>query len=87
MIEGSFRMETIEKIRTFIVSNFFIPDPAALNDDASLLESGVVDSTGVLELIAFLEDTFAISVDDAEMSPENLGSITRINAYLAGKRG
>ena len=57
-----------------------------LNDDASLMEQGIVDSTGVLELIGFLERTFGISVADTETVPENLDSIARIVAYVQRKR-
>lgn len=73
-------------LRDFIASNFYVPDPAALSEDASLLDSGVIDSTGVLELIGFLEETFAIKVEDTEMTPENLDSIERISAFVTRKK-
>jgi acyl carrier protein len=75
------------KIRQFIVSNFYVPVAAELTDDASLLDRGIIDSTGVLELIGFLEDTFGIKVEDAEMIPENLDSIGRIAAFVTLKKG
>ncbi len=79
-------MELREQIRTFITSDFFLPDSSVLADDTSLLDQGIIDSTGVLEVILFLEDTFSISVEDAEVLPENLDSIDRISAYVARKR-
>ncbi len=78
-------MDAMQQIRHFIVTNFYIPDPAALTDDALLLERGVIDSTGILEVISFLEDTFQLKVTDAEMVPENLGSIVRIGDYVKRK--
>jgi acyl carrier protein len=79
-------MESLRKqVRDFIATNFYLPDPAALSDDASLIDIGVIDSTGVLEVISFLESTFDITVEEAEMVPENLDSISRIVSYLGHK--
>jgi acyl carrier protein len=50
------------------------------------LESGIIDSTGVIEVISFIEETFKVTVDDAEMIPENLDSIAKIDAYVSRKR-
>lgn len=81
-------MTTIhEQVRTFILSNFYVADPAMVNDTSSLLDAGIIDSTGVLEVIGFIEDTFAITVADSEMLPENLDSIERIAAFVTHKRG
>lgn len=77
---------TAQTIRDFIVRQFYVPDATALSDDQSLLDSGIVDSTGVFDLIAFLETTFHIKVQDAEMVPENLDSIAHMTAYVARKR-
>lgn len=75
-----------QKIRQFITDNFlFREDRASLTDSESLLEAGVIDSTGVLELVAFLETGFGIAVRDAEMVPENLDSISRIAGYVGRK--
>jgi len=73
------------KLRTFIESNFYVPEGDPLPDDGSLLDRGVVDSTGVLELIGFLQDEFGIEVADSEMIPDNLDSIARIEAYVGRK--
>lgn len=78
---------TKEKIRQFVTTNFYVADPAALQDGESLLDSGIVDSTGVLEVIGFLEETFGIKVEDREMLPENLDSIERIAAFVTRKKG
>lgn len=74
-------------VRTFIVKNFYVADPAGLADDASLLDKGVIDSTGVLEVVAHLEEKYGIKVDDAELLPENLDSITRIASFVEKKKG
>ena len=74
-------------IRTFIIDNFLFGDAShVLADDTSLINNGLVDSTGVLELVFFLETTFGISVDDAEMVPENLESIGAMARYIETKR-
>ncbi len=80
-------MELKEQVRQFIVSNFYVADPASLNDDASLLDAGIVDSTGVLEVITFIEGTFGITVEDSEMLPENLDAVNRITAFVQKKKG
>jgi len=80
-------MPTREQVRQFVIQNFYVADPGQLPDDASLLERGVIDSTGVLEVIAFIERTFAVRVEDEEMLPENLDSIERIAAFVDRKKG
>lgn len=72
-------------IRDFITTNFYVADDSSLTDDTSLLESGTVDSTGVLEIISFLEERFEIKVADAEMVPDNLDSIGKIASFLSRK--
>jgi acyl carrier protein len=78
-------MYDTQPIKHFIVENFYVPDAATLRDDASLIESGIVDSTGVLEVIAFLERRYAIQVGDDEIVPENLDSVARIAEFVARK--
>ena len=76
----------IEKIRAFIFSNFlFDADQGALENDASFLEQGIIDSTGVLELVEWLEETFSIKVEDDELIPENLDSVNRLGQFIARK--
>lgn len=79
-------MEIKDQIRQFIISNFYVADAAALKDEQSLLDAGIVDSTGVLEVISFVEREFSITVADAEMVPENLDSITNITSFVQKKK-
>lgn len=77
----------LQTVRDFIADNFlFRAENEALGDDQSLLDSGIVDSTGVLEIIAFLEQTYEISIADSEIVPENLDSVGRIADYVERKR-
>jgi acyl carrier protein len=80
-------MEQIRReLRQFIVTNFLLEDDdAGLADDASFLEQGLVDSTGVLELVSFLERRYAITLDDADLVPDNLDSIENLTAFLERK--
>ncbi|MBU1057110.1 MAG: acyl carrier protein [Proteobacteria bacterium] len=74
------------KIRTFIFDNFlFDAEEDALENDTSFLEQGIIDSTGVLELVDWLEEEFAISVADEELVPENLDSVNLLSAYITRK--
>jgi len=73
-------------VRRFIGENFLFRDPGeAVAPDGSLLDAGIIDSTGVLELVSFLETTFGIEVRDDEMLPENLDSIRAITRYVSRK--
>jgi acyl carrier protein len=75
-----------QQIRDFVTSNFYVADPKTLEDRTSLLDQGIIDSTGVLEVIMFIESTFGVTVEDSEMLPENLDSIERIAAFVARKQ-
>ena len=79
-------MEVKEQVRTFVRTNFYVPETVALSDNASLLEQGIIDSTGVLELVTFIEDSFGITIDDAEMVPQNLDSVERIASFVGRKQ-
>lgn len=75
-----------EQIRAFIVESFLFGDTSrTLSDDDSLIENDIVDSTGILELVSFVEDSFGITVADAEILPSNFDSISKVAAYIAGK--
>lgn len=74
------------RIRQFILDNFYIRDPAEIGDDTLLVTNGIVDSTGMLEVIAFLEEQFGVQVTDEETTPENLDSIDRMAAFIARKQ-
>jgi acyl carrier protein len=79
-------MSAEKQIRNFVLENYlFTDDQSALDNEDSFLEKGILDSTGILEVIYFLEDEFGISVEDEEMIPENLDSVSRIVAYLGEK--
>ena len=78
--------DTKREIRTFIVETFLFGQDSGLTEDTSFLEQGIVDSTGVLELVAHLEKTYNIKVKDEELIPDNLDSINSIASFLAGKR-
>lgn len=79
-------MSTKDKVREYILENYlFTDDSSALSDSDSFLDKGIIDSTGILEVIYFLEDEFGVSVDDEEMIPENLDSVDNIVAYLEKK--
>ena len=78
-------MTSQQRVKQFIVDNFYVSDAAALRDDTSLIEGGYVDSTGMLELIDFLEKAFAISIAENETVPENLETIDRIVAFVGRK--
>lgn len=72
-------------IRAFIVENFLFGEKNSLKDDTRLLNEGILDSTGVLELVGFLEDQFRITVDDEDFLPENSESIEKIEVYITRK--
>lgn len=75
------------QIRAFIVENFLFGDEDyALGDDLSLVENDIVDSTGILEMVSFLEERFGISVADADIVPANLDSVARIAAFVTQKQ-
>jgi len=78
-------MEHKQVIRDFVVENFLFGEANGLKDDTSFLEEGIIDSTGILELVTYLEDEFSITVEDEELIPENLDSIDNVAAYLGRK--
>lgn len=79
-------MDIKNEVRQFIVKHFYVANPGSLSDELSLLENGIIDSTGVLEVISFIEATFGVAVEDDEMLPDNLDSIARIAAFVARKQ-
>jgi len=78
-------------LRKFIVDNFsYGRDDVEFADDESLLEKGLIDSTGVLELVTFLETTYKIQIEDEELIPDNLDSVEKIIRFVdqkAAKKG
>ncbi len=72
-------------IRSFVVENFLFGDDRGLQDDVSFLTSGIVDSTGMNELILFLEENYGIKVEPEEMVPENLDGVSRAAQFVSRK--
>lgn len=88
MLVSSEPLNTYRKqVRSFLVSNFYVAEANLLEVDASLLDQGIIDSTGVLEVIGFIEETFGITVEDDELLPENLDSIDGIVQFVIRKKG
>jgi acyl carrier protein len=80
-------MEEIkEKIKEFIIENFLFGEGNELKDDMSFLENGIIDSTGVLELVEFIENTFSISIEDEDLVPENLDSLQKVTDFINSKK-
>jgi len=75
-----------QRVRAFLVDSFLLGDDDGFSNDESLLDSGIVDSTGVMEVVSFLEESFAITVDDDELVAENLDSVERLAAFVQRKR-
>jgi acyl carrier protein len=83
-------MESIEQVRSqlkeFIRSNFLLgKDNASMKDSDSFIDTGIVDSTGVLEIVEFLQEKFAVKVSDDELIPENLDSVDCLVAFVGRK--
>jgi acyl carrier protein len=75
------------EVKKFIARNFlFSDDASAVREDQSLMSSGTLDSTGILELIMFVEERFGLKVADEEMLPENFDSVNAIASFIARKR-
>jgi acyl carrier protein len=79
-------MDTIEqRLRDYIAKNFLFRDDYKFSDDDSFLDMGIIDSTGILELISMLEETYSIRVEDADLVPDNLDSITALGRFVRAK--
>lgn len=74
-----------QELRKFVIDNYLFGRDVGFSDDDSFLEKRIIDSTGVLELVSFLESTYGIEVKDEELLPENLDSINNLARYLEGK--
>ena len=80
-------MSIEQKVKEFILDNFlFTDDNSALANEDSFLDKGIIDSTGIMEVIMFIEEQFGISVSDEEMIPDNLDSIKNIVRYINEKQ-
>lgn len=79
-------MSVSDQIRSHVLDNFlFTRDQGRLKNDASFLEEGIVDSTGVLELVMFVEENFDITVEDEEILPDNFDSVNALAGYVQAK--
>lgn len=78
-------MSIESKIRAYVAENFLFGDAAQLDVNDSFLDKGIIDSTGILEIVMFLEENFGIKVADSEMLPENLDSIANITRFIEKK--
>lgn len=76
-----------ESIKNFLVETFFLDlDTIELNDDTSFLDSGIIDSTGIMEVISHVEENYDITIEDDEMIPENLDSLNNLENFIGKKR-
>jgi acyl carrier protein len=80
-------MNAAETVRKFIIDQFLFGEDDGFSDDASFMDTGLIDSMGIMELVAFLEKTFQIKIEDHELVPRNLDSLTQIRAFLESKTG
>jgi acyl carrier protein len=81
-------MSTIEQeVREFLRDTLFIPDADGLSDDDSFLELGILDSMGILHLIAFVEEKYGIHAEDSELVTDNWDSVSRMSRYIRSKSG
>ena len=77
-----------EVLRNFIVENFLLSAGLdAFKNDDSFMEKGIIDSTGMLELLEFIEETFSIRVEDEEVIPDNLDSLNKLKSFIKRKTG
>lgn len=80
--------EIMKSVNQFIVDNFmFGNESETIAKDDSFMENGIIDSTGILELIDFTEETYGISIEDNELIPENLDSLNNISRFILLKKG
>jgi acyl carrier protein len=81
-------MENIvkQRLREFVAENFYLADLATFDDASSFLDRGVIDSTGVLELVTFVEGEYGISVADEEIVPANFDTVNALAGFVARKK-
>jgi acyl carrier protein len=78
-------MDYLETVKAYVVENFLFGDDSRINPETDFLENGILDSTGVLELVGFLEEKFGIQVEDDELVPDNMNSLEKITLYISRK--
>jgi acyl carrier protein len=78
-------MDVLNTVQNFIVENFLFDEKGNLNEDTALLESGIIDSTGILELVNFIEETYDFKIENDELLPENMNSLNKIEQFIQRK--
>jgi acyl carrier protein len=79
-------MNVQSDIREYIVDTFLFGEDDALTDESSFLAEGIIDSTGIMQLVSFLQDHYRITIEDEELVPDNLDSIQKITRFIEDKR-
>ncbi len=79
-------MEYIPTIREFVVENFLFGDGAHVSNDTNFFEKGIIDSTGILELVSYIEETYNLTIEDEDLIPENFSSLNTVAAFLQKKQ-
>ncbi len=78
-------MDIADIIKEFIIDNFLFGESDHFDENTDLFEKGILDSTGIIELVGFIEKTFSITIDDEELIIDNFSSLSRITSYLQMK--
>ncbi|MBN1600322.1 MAG: acyl carrier protein [Chitinispirillaceae bacterium] len=78
-------IDVVKDVRSFIETHFLFSSGSAIEENTSFMECGILDSTGILELISFLQENYKITIEDEEMLPENLDSLSSISMFVKGK--
>jgi len=78
-------MDPVNAVKEFIVENFLFGEEDQIELETDFFDKGIIDSTGVIELVSYMEETFEISIDDEELIPENLSSLKNIREFLLQK--
>jgi acyl carrier protein len=80
-------MDYVLEVKEFVIENFLFGEADGLMEDSSLLDSGIIDSTGILEVVAFIEEKYQFRIADEELVPENFATINDIARYISGRMG
>ena len=78
-------MDRLNELKEFVINNFLFGKGDSLENDTDFFDKGIIDSTGTLELVSFIEENYNISVLDNELIKENLSSLTKVNEYIKNK--
>jgi acyl carrier protein len=84
-IPGVEWMDVLETVKDYVVENFLFGDDSRIGPDTEFLGNGILDSTGMLELVGFLEEKFGIRIEDNELVPDNTNSLEKISLYISKK--